>query len=69
MLLPWSTIATSLPPASALDHARIMEIARPYLGTMVGEYSDWTPLEGRNVLFPEEVDSSDPWQFKNFRVS
>ena len=52
-----------------IDHVRIMEIARPYLGEMVGAYSDWTPLEGRSVLFPEELDSSDPWQFKNFRVA
>jgi homospermidine synthase len=52
-----------------LDHARIMEIASPYLGDMVGEYSDWTPLQGRSVLFSESVDSSDPWQFKNFRVA
>jgi taurine dioxygenase len=33
-----------------------------------GTYSDWTPLDGRGQLFPEDVDSSDPWQFKNFRV-
>jgi homospermidine synthase len=52
-----------------IDHVRIMEIARPYLGEVVGAYSDWTPLDGRNVLFPEELDSSDPWQFKNFRVA
>jgi homospermidine synthase len=34
---------------------------------MAGEYSDWTPLLERGVLFPENVDP-DPWQFKNFRV-
>ena len=55
--------------ADHLDHARVMEIARPYLGEVVGEYSDWTPLEGRGVLFPEAVDADDPWQFKNFRVA
>ncbi len=55
--------------ADAIDHARVMTVARPYLGEMVGIYSDWTPLDGRNVLFPEEIDSSDPWQFKNFRVA
>lgn len=55
--------------ADAIDHARVMTVARPYLGKMVGIYSDWTPLDGRNVLFPEEIDSSDPWQFKNFRVA
>jgi homospermidine synthase len=55
--------------ADNLDHARILEVAKPYLGEVVGEYSDWTPLEGRGVLFPEAVDVSDPWQFKNFRVA
>ncbi len=55
--------------ADSLDHARILEVARPYLGEMVGAYSDWTPLEGREALFPEALDSSDPWQFKNFRVA
>jgi homospermidine synthase len=26
-------------------------------------------LQDRGVLFPEDVDASDPWQFKNFRVT
>jgi homospermidine synthase len=54
--------------ADYVNHARIMEVARPYLGEVVGVYSDWNPLEGRGVLFPEAVDSDDPWQFKNIRV-
>jgi len=54
--------------ADHMDHVRVMDIARPYLGSMVGKYSDWTPLLDRGRLFPEDVDSSDPWQFKNFRV-
>ena len=41
----------------------------PYLGPVVGKYSDWTPLKGRDGLFPEDLDRTDPWQFKNFRVS
>ncbi|HKR19799.1 MAG TPA: saccharopine dehydrogenase C-terminal domain-containing protein [Stellaceae bacterium] len=52
-----------------MNHERILEIARPYLGDVVGEYSDWTPLHDRHRLFPEDVDNRDPWQFKNFRVS
>jgi homospermidine synthase len=52
-----------------IDHARIMGIARPYLGTVIGVYSDWTPLQDRGLLFPEAVDTSDPWQFGNFRVT
>ena len=51
-----------------IDFRAVLEVAAPYLGDMVGVYSDWTPLEGRGVLFPEDVDSGDPWQFKNVRV-
>ena len=51
-----------------VDFERVMEIAEPYLGTMTGEYTDWTPLKGREMLFPEDIDIADPWQFKNFRI-
>lgn len=55
--------------ADEIDHVRMLDIMRPYLGDVVGEYSDWTPLQDRGVLFPEAIDASDPWQFKNFRVA
>jgi homospermidine synthase len=51
-----------------LDHRRILEICRPYLGTVAGAYTDWSPLSDRERLFPEDLDLSDPWQFKNVRV-
>jgi homospermidine synthase len=51
-----------------IDHERCMAIMRPYLGKVVGAYSDWTPLQDRGRLFPEDLDPGDPWQFKNFRV-
>jgi homospermidine synthase len=51
-----------------IDHVRILQIARPYLGEVIGAYSDWTPLQDRGRLFEESVDLSDPWQFGNFRV-
>ncbi|MBV9965124.1 MAG: homospermidine synthase [Alphaproteobacteria bacterium] len=51
-----------------LDFARILEIAEPYLGEMAGVYGDWTPLQDRERLFPEDLDHDDPWQFKNIRV-
>ncbi len=51
-----------------LDHERVLEICRPYLGPVVGEYTEWTPLTDRERLFPEDIDKSDPWQFKNVRV-
>ena len=51
-----------------MDFERPLSICRPYLGTMVGKYTDWTPLHERGQLFAEDVDASDPWQFKNVRV-
>ncbi|MGE5270097.1 MAG: homospermidine synthase [Thiohalocapsa sp.] len=51
-----------------MDFARILEIAAPYLGELVGVYGDWTPLRDRERLFPEDLDRDDPWQFKNIRV-
>ncbi len=53
----------------AIDHVRILEIARPYLGEIVGVFSDWTPLADRGDLFPEALDHDSPWQFGNFRVA
>jgi homospermidine synthase len=52
-----------------MDFERVLEIAAPYLGRLEGAYSEWTPLADRGVLFPEDIDNSDPWQFKNFRVT
>ena len=51
-----------------MDFRRNLEICMPYLGPVVGEYTDWTPLHERERLFPEDIDKSDPWQFKNVRV-
>jgi homospermidine synthase len=55
--------------ADEMDFRRCLEIQRPYLGNVFGEYTDWTPLVHRSELFPEDVDTSDPWQFKNVLVS
>jgi homospermidine synthase len=51
-----------------MDFERPLAICRPYLGTVVGKYTDWTPLYQRSELFEEDLDKSDPWQFKNIRV-
>ncbi len=51
-----------------IDFRRNLEICMPYLGPVVGAYSDWTPLTGRESLFKEDIDSSDPWQFRNVIV-
>ena len=52
-----------------IAHDRVLEIARPYLGEVIGEYTDWTPLQNRNGLFVENLDNACPWQFGNIRVS
>jgi homospermidine synthase len=51
-----------------MDFQRPLEICRPYLGTVVGKYTEWSPLHQRGELFAEDLDTSDPWQFKNIRV-
>ena len=51
-----------------MDFERVLEIVRPYLGEVVGVRGDWTPLDGRETLFAEDLDHEDPWQFKNIRV-
>jgi homospermidine synthase len=51
-----------------MDYKRVLEICRPYLGLVVGEYTEWHPLVDRGRLFPEDTDQTDPWQFKNVRV-
>ena len=51
-----------------LDFRRVLEICADYLGPVAGEYTDWTPLSDRERLFPEDIDKTDPWQFKNVRV-
>jgi homospermidine synthase len=52
-----------------MDFARVLDVARPYLGEVVGIYGDWTPLADRARLFPEDLDRDDSWQFKNIRVA
>lgn len=59
---------SGLVEADEIDHKTVMKIARPYLGKMFGAYTDWNPLKGRSKLFPEKLDTKDPWQFDNFLV-
>lgn len=51
-----------------MDYRRNLEICMPYLGPVVGEFTEWNPLTGRESLFSEDLDHEDPWQFKNVRV-
>ena len=61
--------ARGIVEADEMDFRRCLELQRPYLGPVVGRYTDWTPLVGRGELFPETLDTSDPWQFTNVLVS
>jgi homospermidine synthase len=54
--------------ADEMDFRRCLEIQRPYLGTVAGHYTDWTPLQDRPGLFDEDIDRKDPWQFRNILV-
>jgi homospermidine synthase len=51
-----------------MDFRRCLEVQAPYLGPVKGYYTDWTPLDNRPGLFPEDIDTSDPWQFRNVLV-
>lgn len=51
-----------------MDFQRCIEIQRRYLGPMEGHYTDWTPLTGRPGFFAENIDTKDPWQFRNILV-
>jgi len=48
-----------------MDHLRCLAVQRPYLGPVEAHYTDWTPLSDRWERFPEDIDESDPWQFRN----
>jgi homospermidine synthase len=54
--------------ADEMDFRRCLDVQMPYLGPVIGTYTDWTPLTGRPGLFPEDLDKRDPWQFKNVLV-
>ena len=54
--------------ADEMDFRRCLDVQTPYLGPVVGRYTDWTPLVGRGELFPEDIDTDDPWQFRNVLV-
>lgn len=53
----------------AMDYERVLQIAEPYLGEMVGAWGTWNPLQGRERFFAEDLDRDDPWQFRNVLVA
>ncbi len=54
--------------ADDMDYKRCLEVQMPYLGPVIGRYTDWTPLHDRPGFFPEDINKRDPWQFQNILV-
>jgi homospermidine synthase len=56
-----------------LPHEFVLGVSKPYLGTFVSTPSDWTPLKHYTNFFrgynQPQLDTSDPWQFKNFLIT
>jgi len=51
----------------AMDAEECLAVAESYLGKLIGAFTDWTPLQGRGELFPEDLDVDRPWQLQNVR--
>ncbi len=56
-----------------LPHDFVLKIANPYLGESISTPSDWNPVKNRATAAfgqyaPADIDTQDPWQFKNFLV-
>ena len=53
-----------------LPYDYVLKIAKPYLGRLVSEPSDWTPLKNHKIFFKENPnyypDKKNIWAFKNF---
>lgn len=52
-----------------LPFDEILSLCTPYLGEVRGVFSDWQPLARVGRLFEQPQDTSDPWQFLNFRMT
>ncbi len=50
-----------------LPYDFVLEAARPYLGRVVCERTDWTPVDQRPFI-DAPPEPKDPWQFANFRA-
>jgi len=54
--------------ADEMDFQRCLQVQLPYLGPVEGHFTDWNPLTRRSALFPDDIDTDDPWQFRNILV-
>lgn len=60
--------AEGIVEADEMDFRRCLEVQTHYLGKLSGAYTDWTPLHGRPGFFPEDIDTLEPWSFRNILV-
>jgi homospermidine synthase len=74
VLFAMSCENTPLPPMFTHHHRRrhhyhhLAYTAHGMSCRVIGQYTDWNPLVERETLFAEDLDKTDKWQFKNFRV-
>ena len=54
--------------ADEMDLRRCLEVQRPYLGPVNGYYIGLDAAHRQAGLLPEDIDTSDPWQFRNVLV-
>ena len=54
--------------ADEMDFHRCLEIQRPYLGPVSRRLYRLDAAADRPGFFPEDIDESDPWQFRNVLV-
>lgn len=47
-----------------MDYERVLEVARPYLGTLVGKQTDWRPTGAVHTCSLD--GTADDWQFEHF---
>jgi hypothetical protein len=54
-------------------HDYVLNVSKPYLGKFISMSSDWNPLKhypnGFHGYNQPQLDTSDPWQFKNFLIT
>ncbi|MFO0941977.1 MAG: saccharopine dehydrogenase C-terminal domain-containing protein [Pirellulales bacterium] len=54
--------------ADEIPFQPMLEMISPYLGPLIGVYTEWNPLANRHWPLEESIDDSDPWLFHNIRV-
>ena len=51
----------------------MLNVSKPYLGKFISMSSDWNPLKHYPNAFhgynQPQLDTSEPWQFKNFLIT